>query len=78
MKYNDQKTMAYLKIFLGFLILGYNAVKYVKSGYNLDSINIMLVIAVGVLLPLSSVFGLKRAKAERKQKELLEKEQGNL
>lgn len=80
MKYNNQKKMVYLKVFLGFLILGYNVVKYVKSGYNLDSINIMLVIAVGVLLPISSMFGLKGAKAEeeRKAKALQEKESDNL
>lgn len=70
--------MAYLQIFLGFLIIGYSTVKYVKSGFELDSVNLPAFAAVGILLPLSSLFGLKRAKAEEERQKEPDKEKESL
>lgn len=80
MRYNDQKKLAFLKIFLGFLIISCSAVKYIRSGFDPVSFNHLSFIAIGILLPLSSLFGLMRVRAEEKRKKgMIEvKESSNL
>jgi hypothetical protein len=63
----DQKKPAFLKIFPGFLIIGCVAIKYIKSGVDPGSVNNLSFIAIGILLPLSSSFGLLRVRAEEKK-----------
>lgn len=71
MRYQDQKKIFYLQLFIGMLLLGYNAGKLLKNGFDTSTVDIPLALAVGIVLPLAGYFGLRRVKAtEQRQKAL--------
>ncbi len=71
MRYNDQKKIFYVQLFVGMLVLGYNAGKLLKHGFDAGTVDIPLALAVGVFLPLSGYFGLRRVRATEQRKKAL-------
>lgn len=72
MQYNNQKKMFYIQLFVGMVLIGYNAVKFIRKDYAIDSIDIPVALAVGFILPLSGYFGLRRARAQAAMKKQAE------
>ncbi len=70
MKYKEQKTGRSADL-PWFFYPGLRRCKVGQKRLDLDSVNLLSLIAVGILLPLNSLFGLRRAKAaEDMQKKL--------